>query len=218
MVRAIVFDLDGTLVDSAPDLQAAANRALAALGRPALSLERIVSFVGEGAPKLIERCLEATGGGSSTLAADALARFLEAYGEDPTRRTRPYPGVEPLLAALDAAGAPLAVCTNKPEAAAEAVLDRLGLRSRFRLVVGGDRLAARKPDPAPLRLCFETLGAAAEAGLYVGDSEIDERTAQALGAPFALFTGGYRKKPPEAFEAAFRFDAFADLAAHLDLR
>ncbi|MEO1328882.1 MAG: phosphoglycolate phosphatase [Pseudomonadota bacterium] len=214
-MKALVFDLDGTLIHSAPDIHAAANRMLDALDRPTLTLEQVISFIGAGVPKLVERALTATGGADEAATEDALGRFNAFYQADPSTLTRPYPGVEPLLSALAAAGVPLGICTNKPQAFTETILDDLKLRSRFTSVVGGDRLGVRKPDPAPLRLCFEELSVAPKDGLYIGDSETDEATAQALGAPFAFFSGGYRKKAPEAFEARLRFDDFASLRREL---
>lgn len=219
-MKAAVFDLDGTLIHSAPDIHASANTMLAALGRPALDLATIISFIGNGVPKLVERCLAATGGDQSAY-DQALTLFNTAYAADPIALTRPYDGVEALLAALRRSGVALGVCTNKPQALTEVILDRLQLR--FDVVVGGDRLSVKKPDPAPLRLCFEELGFDARnlapgSGLYIGDSETDEATAQALGVDFAFFTGGYRKKHADDFTAAIRFDAFSELQAALEAR
>ncbi|MEO1459590.1 MAG: HAD family hydrolase, partial [Pseudomonadota bacterium] len=136
VVRAVVFDLDGTLVESAPDLHAAAVRMLAGLGRPALDLATVTGFVGNGVGKLVERCLVATGG-EDGLQAEALAAFHRHYAAAPTALTRPYEGVADALAALAAAGLPLGVCTNKPEAMARRVLTDLDLAAPFGAVVGG---------------------------------------------------------------------------------
>ncbi len=211
--RIVVFDLDGTLIDSAPDIAAAANVMLREIGREALPLPRIVAFVGSGVPKLVERCLDATGGRDEAGFRAALAIFRRAYDADPATLTRPYPGVPEMLEALAGAGFALGVCTNKPEAPARAILEALGLAGRFGAVVGGDTLPVTKPDPAPLREAVSRLGGGA--ALFVGDSETDEATAKAAGLPFLFFTGGYRKKPAEAFAADFAFDRFEALAAHL---
>ena len=211
--RAIVFDLDGTLIHSAPDLHRAANAMLAELGREGLSLERLTSFVGHGVAKLVERCLDATGGGTAEERRTALALYLRHYDAAPAALTRPFPGVEEALAALAATGVRLGICTNKPEALTIKVLDDLGIRRHFHAVVGGDTLPVLKPDPAPLHLCLERLGAEVGAALYVGDSETDALTATNAGIAFALFSGGYRKSPVESFEAAVVFAHFEELTA-----
>jgi phosphoglycolate phosphatase len=212
--RIVVFDLDGTLVHSAPDLHVAANRMLGEMDRPALSLAQVTGFVGNGVPKLVERCLRATGG-VDDMHADALARFSRHYMAAPADLTRPYPGVVEAARALREAGCRLGVCTNKPAAPARKLLGLLGMEGLFDALVGGDSLPEKKPDPAPLHHVIRELGGAAGgragATLYVGDSETDEATAQNAGVPFALFTGGYRKAPAEAMRAAYRFDDFADL-------
>ena len=209
----VVFDLDGTLIDSAPDIHAAANVMLREIGREALDLPRIVSFIGNGVPKLVERCLDATGGRDEAGFRAALAIFRRAYDADAATLTRPYPGVPEMLEALGGAGFSMGICTNKPEAPARAILEALGLARWFGAVIGGDTLPVTKPDPAPLREAVVRLGGGR--AVYVGDSETDEATAKAAGLPFLFFTGGYRKKPAEAFEADFVFETFEALAAHL---
>ena len=214
-IRAAVFDLDGTLVDSAPDLHAAAVRMLADLDRPTVTLEQVTGFIGNGVPKLVERCLNATGGVPGDGSAEALAIFSEHYERAATGLTRPYPGVVEMLEALGSAGMRMGVCTNKPEAAAHIVLRDLGLAAYFGSVVGGDTLPMRKPDPAPLTHCLEALEVIREAAIYVGDSETDEATAAALPLPFALFSGGYRKTPVARMTHDFAFDRFDQVTAWL---
>ena len=187
---------------------------LETLERPTLSLQQVISFIGNGLPKLVERALDATGGSDPTLHRTGLEQFRRFYSAAPADLTRPYPGAMEMLERLRAAETPLGVCTNKPQDFTETILDQMGLSAFFGSVVGGDRLPVRKPDPAPLALCFEELGAVPQAGLYVGDSETDEATAAALNVPFALFTGGYRKKEASAFRAAFRFETYAEFEAH----
>jgi len=207
----IVFDLDGTLIDSAPDLHAAAEQMLRNLGRPAVTLGQVTSFIGNGVPKLVERCLAATGGvPAPELQAKALALFRRFYDAAPVALTRPYPGVPEMLDRFAAAGFRLGVCTNKPRGPAEAILAALAIGRYVGAVVGGDTLTVIKPDPAPLRLCFERLEAGV-AKFYVGDSETDAATARAAGVPFLLFSGGYRKSPAEAMGAALVFDRFDEL-------
>lgn len=212
MKGALVFDLDGTLVDSAPDIHAACVRMLADYGHGPLSPDRIQSFVGNGAPRLVERVMGAVGVGTGH--ADWLARFLAHYEADPATLTRPYPGVPEALEHLAAAGHALGVCTNKPEAPAREILRLLGLDHHFAVVIGGDSTPATKPDPLPLARAYEALPPGPR--LYVGDSEVDAATARALPVTFALFTEGYRKSPLTDLPHDFAFGRFADLPALVD--
>ncbi|MEL6197682.1 MAG: phosphoglycolate phosphatase [Pseudomonadota bacterium] len=213
-MKAVVFDLDGTLVDSAPDIHAAARRMLADLGRPPLPLADVTRFIGNGAAKMVERCLEATGGIDGRIDA-GLSAFRRHYAAAPAVLTRPYDGVEGCLAALAAAGLALGVCTNKPEAPARAVLRGLGLDPYFAAVVGGDSTAALKPDPLPLRSCVDRLGTSLDQAVFVGDSETDAETATRAAIRFALFTGGYRKQPVAAFGDVMAFEHHGALAPRL---
>ena len=201
----IVFDLDGTLIDSAPDIRLAANRALAGCGAAPLSLAETRSFVGAGAPAFVARMARARGLPETCL-PELLARFLDGY-EAAVHLTEVYAGAREALAALGAEGHALGLCTNKPEAPARAVLAHLGLDARFAVVIGGDTLAVRKPDPAPLVVALEALGTGPAA--YVGDSEVDAETALRAGVPFLLFTRGYRHAPVEDLPHAGRFDDWA---------
>ena len=218
-LRAVVFDLDGTLVDSAPDLHAAANRVLEENGLDPLTLAEVRGFVGNGIPKLVERCLTARGKlAKGKLLSDATARFKELYGADPAALTRTYDGVEAMLGALSARGLLLGVCTNKPEGLSRQILSGLALDRHLRAVVGGDTTKVMKPDPEPLRHCLSLLGAGLEETLYVGDSETDADMAAAAGIGFALYSGGYRKRPLALFEDCFLFHDFAALTAHVTAR
>ncbi|MBV7409690.1 phosphoglycolate phosphatase [Maritimibacter sp. DP1N21-5] len=186
----IVFDLDGTLVHSAPDIRTAVNDVLARHGVAPFSLAEIIGFIGNGLPKLTERVIAARG--LTLTFAPFHAEIATAYDRENGAKTRPFPGVLEALEALRAAGHPLGICTNKPFAPARDLLARLGIDGYFDGVIGGDSLTTRKPDPAPLAKTFADLGGT---GLYVGDSEIDAQTAQSLGVPFLLFAEGYRKAP-----------------------
>lgn len=206
---AMIFDLDGTLIDSAPDIHAAANEVLRAEGFEEQSFAQVRGFIGRGVPHLVRQMLLASGrGADDVLHARMTARFLNGY-EDAVALTLPYPGVAKALDQISQAGHALGICTNKPEVATRAVLAHLGLDRHFTVIVGGDSLAVRKPDPAPLLLAAERLGQ--RAAIFVGDSEVDCETALAAGLPFLLFTEGYRKTAVETFAKAGSFADFSDL-------
>ncbi len=210
--EAVVFDLDGTLIDSAPDLQVCANRLLAEMDLRPLGLAEVTSFVGEGIPPLIERCLAAAGRPARGAALeDAITRYKAIYAAAPAEFSRPYDGVVACLVELQHHGVRLGVCTNKSEPLAREVMTALDLTRFFPAIVGGDTLPSRKPDPAPLRHAAGLLSTLPDGLVYVGDSEVDAATAEAAAVPFALFTRGYRKAPAESLPAAARFDDFAAL-------
>lgn len=207
MKPAVIFDLDGTLIDSAPDIHASANRAFAPLGQ-SFSRAEVQGFVGRGAPNLISRLAQSRGlPGTGAAFDDLLARFLEIY-EQSHGLTALYPGVLTALDDLARTGARLGVCTNKPIGPTRAVLGHFGLGC-FAAVVGGDSLPVKKPDPAPLLHALDLLGGGPM--IFVGDSEVDAETAQAARVPFLLFTEGYRKTPVEALTHQAAFADFADL-------
>ncbi len=210
--QAIVFDLDGTLVDSAPDIHAAANAFLAERGHDPLDLARVTSFIGNGVPVLLERVLRAVGEAADPASLQAaLPRFNEIYGAAPCALSKLYPGVAESLTALRAAGFRLGICTNKPEVPARQMLKDLGIDGYFTALVGGDSLPERKPDPAPLRRAAGDLGVDTSDLVYVGDSEVDAATAEAAGVPFLLFTEGYRKSPVEAIAHRASFASYRHL-------
>jgi phosphoglycolate phosphatase len=189
LARLLVFDLDGTLVDSSRDIAAAANAALRRLapGTPEIPLDAILSFVGEGARLLVERCLGHTG--LDLPADEVLPVYLECYGERLLDSTRLYPGVADALDAL--AGTTLAVLTNKPGDMGRALLEGLGVVSRFARVWGAGDVPARKPDPAGLLRLMAELGATADETWMVGDSATDVGAARAAGVPVAGVTWGF---------------------------
>ncbi len=152
---ALVFDLDGTLIDSRRDITTAINRMRDELGLPPLALEQVVTMVGEGARLLVERAL---GPDFPPEQVDrALARYLDHYQDVCLDATRPYPGIEEMLGVLSERY-PLALLSNKGEALSRRILEGLGLERHFREILGGDSLPTRKPDPAGLRLLAERLG------------------------------------------------------------
>ena len=208
--RTILFDLDGTLVDSVPDLAAAVNALLAELGRPALGLPQVTGMVGDGTSALVERALAASGAGDTPLRA-ALDRFLALYEAEPTRLTRPYAGVPRVLDELAAAGWRLGVCTNKPERATRAVLAGLDLERFFRVVLGGDSGPTRKPDPGPLRAALERLGSAPGSAVMIGDHRNDVLAAQAAGMPVVFARWGYGAATLAGLEPDAAIERFTEL-------
>ena len=180
-LRAVIFDLDGTLVDSAPDLAFAANRMLAALGAPARDPALLATFIGKGIPRLVER---------------ALPLYERYYGEESGRRTTLYPGVAEGLEMLVRDRVPLACVTNKAERFTRALLADMGLAHFFAVVVGGDTLARKKPDPLPFRHACERLGVASGETLVVGDSRNDVDGARAAGCPVICVPYGYNAGEP----------------------
>lgn len=211
-MTTVIFDLDGTLIDSAPDLHAACIKMLADAGRAPIPYEQTVSFIGNGVDKLVERVM---GAADMTVSADShaenLAVFTEHYNAAPVDLTVLYPGVMEALDRLEAAGCVLGLCTNKPEAPARMILEAFDLAGRMQVVVGGDTLRVKKPDPAPLFHAFAALPDGPR--LYVGDSEVDAETAQVAGISFALFSGGYRKTPVTEIPHDSLFDHHDDLPA-----
>ena len=213
---ALVFDLDGTLIDSAPEIHAVANRVFAAKGLQPMGFDQVRNAIGNGVGVLVSRLLLAQGqDGSGSLQAELAADFVKIY-EEAFDLTTLYPGVPEVVSKLSAIGHPMAICTNKPEGPARAVLRHFGLDGHFPVVIGGDTLATRKPDPAPLLATLRALKAGPT--LFIGDSEVDAETAHAADVPLALFTQGYRRTPIETLQPKIVFDDFRalpGLVAHL---
>jgi phosphoglycolate phosphatase len=205
----VAFDLDGTLVDTGPDLTASLNHALVELGRPPVSEASVRGMVGHGARKLLERGLAASGEASPALIDQGFSMFLDYYADHICDRSVPFDGVERAMDRLAEGGVRLAICTNKLEALTLLLLDALGWRDRFAAVVGGDSLPQRKPDPAPLHAAILRAGGGAAA--YVGDSITDTDTAQAAGLPCVAVTFGFADRPPEQLGAAALIDHFDEL-------
>lgn len=182
MIRAALFDLDGTLIDSAADLGHAVNHALRRLGLPERPLAEIATFVGEGAALLVERAVAPR----VELRDEALSHWWAHYREHLLDHTVLFPGIRELL---DAARVPLAVHTNKPGELARRILEGLGVLDRFAAVVGGDE-APRKPDPTGTRALLDRLGVPPGEAVYVGDSVIDVLLARAVPMPLVTVTWG----------------------------
>ncbi|ADZ69413.1 phosphoglycolate phosphatase [Polymorphum gilvum] len=218
-MRAVVFDLDGTLVDSVAAIADIGNTLVGELGLAPLCLDEARGYIGNGAAKFVERALAARG--RTPTGADLhihVERFETLYAAAPGDANRPFPGVEATLRLLKARGVALGLCTNKPGAPTTNLLAALGWSELFAAVVTGDTLAQKKPDPAPLHHCARLLGHAAAGGhiAYVGDSEVDAATAEAAGAPFLLYTEGYRKAPVEALPHRAAFSDYGRLPELLD--
>ena len=205
---AVIFDLDGTLIDSLPDLAAAVNRLLAGEGLAPMTRAEVQARVGDGAPVLMARVMEARGM-DMALHADLTRRMIADYTARACEATRTYPHVPEILETLKTCGHRLGLCTNKPGAATTAVLEALGLTRFFDSVVAGDVLAEKKPHPAPLLRVVRALGATC--AVYVGDSEVDARTAAAAALPFFLFTEGYRRVPRAEIAPDAEFSDFREL-------
>lgn len=202
--EAIVWDLDGTLVDSAPDLKTALNNVLDKRGFAGHSLATVRTMIGNGVPKLVERGFNAIGMRLEPSQLDALvALFVDEYRACATDRTRPYPHIVETLESIREMNIPMGVCTNKPEALTRQILKDLGLAIYFNSVVGGDTTSTRKPDPQPLLACLHGLSAEPASGLMIGDSIHDVHAAHAAGVIVGVVPWGYRSVPVEDLGADF---------------
>jgi phosphoglycolate phosphatase len=216
---ALVFDLDGTLVDSAPDLHRSLNAVLSECGRAPVSLADIRAMVGDGAAKLVERGFADTGAPVEAAALPGLVeRFLVHYRAGRHTMTTAFPGVAETLAALKARGCRLGVCTNKPYEPSVEILAALGLAGFFGAVTGGDSLPVRKPDPGHLLGTLALLGETADAAVMIGDSANDVAVARAAGVPSVIVSYGYTRVPAAELGGDALIDEFADLLAWLDAR
>lgn len=208
--KAVLFDLDGTLLDSAPDMVAAVARMRARRGQPAMALEALRPHVSRGARAM------ATAAFPDIAPADVEAlipEFLDDYRAVLGRHGTPFPGIEPALAAMEAAGAQWGIVTNKPEALAVALMPGLGWDTRSAVLIGGDTLPARKPDPLPLVVAAQRMGVAPADCVYVGDDVRDIQSARAAGMRSIAALWGYRR--PEDDPALWQADVMLDDPAHL---
>jgi phosphoglycolate phosphatase len=195
-VKAVVFDLDGTLVDTAPDLMAATNHVLSLLRRRPITMPEVRAFVGRGARKLIERGVAATGDAIDEASLTYYhAEFLRHYEGHTADRSEIFPGAVTLLKRLADSGIKAGVCTNKPEGLSRLLLDTLDLSRFLGAVVGPDTIGIGKPDAAPYLETVKRLGVAPQHSILVGDSEIDILTARAAGVPIVAVSFGYTAKP-----------------------
>ncbi len=213
---ALIFDLDGTLIDSAPDVCASVNRVLEAGGRRALTLSETKDMVGWGGRVLVEKALALTGEPGTSEAIDrALESFLTTYADHPADNTIVFPGAIEALESLKAAGVKMAICTNKPAATTTPVLNVMGLNGFFDVVSCGDAVPHKKPDGRHVLHCVEQLGASIETAAMVGDSENDIRAAIDAGVRSVCVTFGYAHVPLDEIGADALIDHFDDLAGAL---
>jgi len=207
-VRALILDLDGTLIDSKLDLIHSVNAMLGEMKRPRLAAETISGYIGYGAPQLVARAL----GGTATEneLKHALQFFLGYYEEHKMDNTCAYAGVQETLAQLS--HMPMAVLTNKPERISVRILNSLGLAKYFRAIYGGNSFESKKPDPFGANKILQEFGIAAREALLVGDSEVDVQTARNAGTKAAAVNYGFGVHDRAAHPADIYLDSFADLA------
>lgn len=192
---AVLFDLDGTLVDTGPDIAAAVNRMLAGLGRPPHRAERIMDWVGEGSPRLVQRAL--VGGMEGEAPREEFERglslFYEHYAAGICDRSAVYPHARRVLEALRGSGLSTGCVTNKPEHLTRLLIEALQLASLFDVIVGGDTLEFKKPHPGPIQYACRRLHVQAADAVYIGDSMTDCRAAEAAGVAMVAVAYGYNR-------------------------
>ena len=206
----VLFDLDGTLLDSAPDMLATVNRMRAARGRAPMALEGLRPHVSRGARAMSSAAFPDV---PSERVPDLVPEFLEVYREELGRHSRPFDGVEAMLATLEAAGTRWGIVTNKPEYLAREVLPQLGWETRCAVLVGGDSLAERKPHPLPLLHAAAAIAIEPADCVYVGDDRRDIDAARAAAMPSVVALWGYRLDADDP--AAWRGDVMIDAPAQL---
>ena len=206
-LRAIIFDLDGTLIDSKRDLIHSVNAMLEEMRRPPLAVDIIFGYIGHGAPQLVARALG--GAPMEEELQHALQFFLGYYEEHKMDNTCAYPGVAETLAQLG--HVPMAVLTNKPARISVRILNALGLAKHFRAIYGGNSFETKKPDPFGAKTILRELGVGAREALIVGDSEVDVQTARNAGTRAAAVNYGFGMHDREAYPADVYLDRFVDL-------
>lgn len=211
--KTVVFDLDGTIADTAPDLAKALNAALVSLGREPVDLSAVRSMIGHGTLALLRNGLEATGGVDQGLIDAGYPVLMRHYADHICDGTTAYPGVEAAWDDLADRGIALALCTNKPAALTDHLVEAMGWQGRFAAVVAGDTLAVSKPDPAPLHLAIERAGGGPAA--FVGDSIVDIETAKAAGVPCIAVSFGFADRPARELGADAVIDAYSELVLTL---
>lgn len=210
--KSLLLDLDGTLVDSASDLAIALNSVLQQHKRPTVTLNAVRCMIGDGIGALVERGFAVSGQPTSgAILSEAIEQCQKFYALHSSDTTRLYPQVAETLTLLRSRGYAMAVCTNKPEGIACEILRALGVQAAIELVVGGDTLASRKPDPAPLLAAIDKLGAPPGSAVMVGDGHHDVLAARAAGVPVVFVSYGYGSAPAEPHAPDRIIDAFGRL-------
>lgn len=213
----LVFDLDGTLIDTAPDLVGATNHVLTAEGLAPVADEQVRPYVSFGARRMIERGLQLHGVVRTSEQTDALlAAFLAFYADNIAVHSRPYPLLESTLSDLAASGVRLAVCTNKREDLSRKLLDTLGMSARFAAICGSDTFAVRKPHPDHLIGTITAAGGDISHAIMVGDSDVDVRTAKAAGIPMIGVSFGYTEIPMRDLGPDALIDHYSEFRPVLD--
>ncbi|NOX83962.1 MAG: HAD-IA family hydrolase [Alphaproteobacteria bacterium] len=212
---AIIFDLDGTLIDTADDLAASMNHALGQAGLPAVAHGEVRHLVGHGARAMLMRGIEAGAGRAASEAEleQGLKNFLDHYGANIAAHSRPFDGVIEMIGGFRRRGAGIAICTNKREALSRLLIDTLAIGALFDTIVGADTCAAAKPDPAPVLLCIEQTSATRS--VFIGDSDTDIKAAGAAGLPCLIAEFGYGPLTLRD-QAAGAFTAYSEAAAMIE--
>lgn len=216
--RTLIFDLDGTLVDTSADLCASLNHVLRFYTRPEVDPETVRHLAGHGARALIQRGLALTGEDDPIMIEAAVPLFLRYYADHIADDSQPYPGVEDALDALREAGVTTAICTNKPESLARQLLEALGWDRRFAALLGGDSLAVRKPDAAHVLATIGAAGGAVESAVFIGDSAVDVAAARAARIPVVVVSFGFAEGAAADLGADAVIDHYDALLPVLRLR
>lgn len=211
-VPAVVFDLDGTLADTATDVQRALNRALASDDLPPIDISTVRLMIGGGPRLLVSRALQKLGVDKGQYLIDRLTDvFYDEYLRQEDVESSLFDGAKTCLEQLKSAGTRIGLCSNKPDELCRKLVSELGVASYFDVIQGSGTGLPRKPDPAPLLRTIERLGTLPAATLYIGDSETDVLTARAAGVPVVLVSYGYTARPAAELGADRVYDSLADI-------